>query len=179
MPPRVAFLRAVNVGGRWVAMPVLREFLAGQGLTNVRSLLQSGNLVFDAGSASPAELEDLLERELLRQLHLASDVFVRTGDELAAAIAANPFPAEAERDPAHLLVIFLKAAPKPAGLDALRSAVPGPELVEPGQRHLYVYYPAGIGRSKLTNALIERKLGASGTGRNWNTALKLLDLARG
>jgi uncharacterized protein (DUF1697 family) len=87
-------------------------------------------------------------------------------------VAGNPFPDEAERDPGHLVVMFLKTAPRAKAVQALQAAIEGPESVRAAGKHLYVAYPAGIGRSKLTNTLIEKKLGVRGTGRNWNTVLK-------
>ena len=88
-------------------------------------------------------------------------------------VAGNPFPEEAERDPSHLLVIFLKEAPDRKDVMALQSAIKGREVVRAKGRHAYVVYPDGIGRSRLTSALIEKKLATRGTGRNWNTVLKL------
>ena len=93
-------------------------------------------------------------------------------------IARNPFPKEAESDPGHLLVVFLKEAPDAKSVKALQSAIKGPETVRSEGKQLYVVYPAGVGTSKLTNALIERTLGTRGTGRNWNTILKLATLVR-
>jgi uncharacterized protein (DUF1697 family) len=91
-------------------------------------------------------------------------------------VARNPFPAEAERDPAHLTVVFLKDAPKAKAVEALAAAIRGREVIQADGRHLYAYYPDGVGRSKLTHALIESKLGTRGTARNWNTVLKLAQL---
>ena len=85
---------------------------------------------------------------------------------------------EAERDPARLLVVFLKDAPGAAHVKALAEAIAGPEVVRARGRHAYIFYPAGIGRSSLTHALIEKRLGTHGTGRNWNTVLKLAALAQ-
>ncbi|MFI5267588.1 MAG: DUF1697 domain-containing protein, partial [Chloroflexota bacterium] len=120
----------------------------------------------------------LLE-EAAKRLDLRTDFFVRSVDEWAGVIAGNPFLDEAERDPSHLVVLFLKAAPDASAVEALRAAVVGPEVIRAERRQLYITYPEGIGRSKLTNTLIERKLGTRGTGRNWNTVLKLKELASG
>jgi uncharacterized protein (DUF1697 family) len=173
----VALLRAINVGGRKpVAMADLRDLLAGLGFADGRSLLQSGNLVFRS-SRSGAPLERLLEAEAETRLGLETDFFVRTAAEWEEIMAHNPFPREAERDPSHLLTLFLKDATGPAALKALQAAITGPEVVRAWGRQAYIVYPDGIGRSRLTNALIERKLGTRATGRNWNTVLKLGALA--
>jgi uncharacterized protein (DUF1697 family) len=174
MPDYVAFLRAVNVGGHGnVSMARLKEFVAQLGFENPRTLLNSGNVLFSSDQRSAGDIEAVLEREADVRLTLKTDFLVRSKDELAEVIAANPFPSMAERDPSHLLVMFLKAAPDAKAVDALQAAITGPELVRPGVRCLYISYPAAIGTSKLTNAVIEGKLGTRGTGRNWNTVVKL------
>jgi uncharacterized protein (DUF1697 family) len=179
MTTYLALLRAVNVGGhRKVAMAELRELLAQLGFDNARSLLQSGNLVFGGKPGATAELERLLQAEVDARLDCCTDFFVRTREEWKAVIAHNPFPEAAERDPAHLLVMFLKDAPDGEHVKALQGAITGPEVVRAQGRHLYVVYPVDIGHSRLTSTLIERKLGTRGTGRNWNTVLKLGALAQ-
>ncbi len=177
MSARVALLRGINVGGHAVvSMSELRGVLERLGFQDVRSLLQSGNLVFRGGRRNGSALEEFLEAEARKALGLQSDFIVRTGVEWAAVVARNPFPAEAERDPAHLTVVFLKDAPKAKAVEALAAAIRGREVIQADGRHLYAYYPDGIGRSKLTHALIESKLGTRGTARNWNTVLKLAQL---
>jgi uncharacterized protein (DUF1697 family) len=106
-----------------------------------------------------------------------ADFFVRTAEELDAAIAHNPFPDEAKRDPAHLLILFLRDAPSPSAIKAMQGAIKGPELVRARGREAYLVYPEGIGRSKLTAAVLDKHVG-TGTGRNWNTILKLAALAK-
>jgi uncharacterized protein (DUF1697 family) len=100
---------------------------------------------------------------------------VRTAAQWSAIVAANPFPDEAVSDPSHLLLMVMKRDPFEDGVKALQ-AHPGPERIEARGRELYIVYPEGIGRSKLNGAAGWRKLGSLGTGRNWNTVLKLADL---
>ena len=178
MPTFIALLRAVNLGPHnKVAMADLRALLDELGLGNPRSLLQTGNLVFRSNASKTAELERRLEKEARARLGLETDVFVRTAQEWRKAVQGNPFPEEAESDPGHLLVFALREAPKPAAVKALQQAIRGREVVRAKGRHAYVVYPDGIGRSRLTNAVIEKHLGNRGTGRNWNTVLKLQALA--
>jgi len=173
----IALLRAVNVAGRnLVAMSDLRATIEQLGFTGVRTLLQSGNVVFQGPRASAAALERKLEAATAKELGVTTDYVVRTADEWQASIAKNPFPDEAKHDPSHLVVMPLKSPPNSAAVQALEAAIRGPEQIAVRGRELYATYPAGIGRSKLTVALIERKLGAVGTGRNWNTVLKLAAL---
>ena len=84
----------------------------------------------------------------------------------------------AEGDPSHLLVMFLKKEPDRDSVTALQKSIKGREIVKAKGRHAYIVYPDGVGRSRLTNTVIEKALGTSSTGRNWNTVLKLADLAK-
>ena len=175
----IALLRAVNVGGRKLAMADLRAVLTEIGFTDVQSLLQSGNVVFRSSRKVGATLERALEREVEAQLGLRTDFHVRSLAEWESVIAANPFSDEARRDPAHLLVLALKAAPPAAAAAALHAAITGRERVRVDGRHAYLVYPDGVGRSRLTTALLDKHLGGRGTARNWNTVLKLATLGRG
>jgi uncharacterized protein (DUF1697 family) len=173
----IGLLRAVNVGGRnRGAMSDLRALLHSLGMTDVRSLLQSGNVVFRSEVSTPEQLEDLVQQAAEKQLALQSACIVRTADEWQAVVAENPFQDDARRDPGHLLVVFLKKAPKTSDVTALRKAMTGGETIRVKGRHAYVVYPDSIGRSRLTTRLLEEALG-TGTGRNWNTVMKLGTLA--
>jgi uncharacterized protein (DUF1697 family) len=175
----IALLRAVNVTGyNRLTMIALRNFAIDLGLKNVRTVLQSGNVVFDvSGERSNDRLERRLEEEAALQLGITTDFFVRSRDEWDAMIEANPFQTEARDDPAHLVVMLLKHEATAAAEHAVRSAIKGSERIARGARLLYAVYPDGIGRSKLTNAVIERRLGTRGTARNWNTVLRLQECA--
>lgn len=178
MTSHVALLRGVNVGGnKGVPMSELKALAARLSLGNPRTVLQSGNLVFDCDGSSPADLESLLESETLRQLNVRTEYHVRTVSEWDAAVAANPFLKEAAEDPAHLVLMAFKTAPGPRALETLSAAWSGPERLHLKDREAYVVYPEGMGSSRLTQALLDRHLGR-GTARNWNTVLKLAAMAR-
>jgi uncharacterized protein (DUF1697 family) len=178
MPVHIAFLRGINVGGRnAVPMADLRDMVGGLGFTGAKTLLQSGNLVFTAASKSASALEKQLEQETEKRFGVAADYVIRSEKELAQVVAANPFPKEAKTDPSHLVVMFLKSAASAKDVQALQEAIKGREIVRGDGKHLYLVYPDGIGESKLTNVIIEKKIGTRGTARNWNTTLKLLALA--
>lgn len=173
-----AFLRGINVGGKKpVGMAGLRAMAESLGFSEVRTLLQSGNLIFSGDVDSDGALERRLEAEAKRLLGLETDFMVRRAAEIQRVIASNPFPEAARDDPGHLVVSFLKSAPAAGALEALRAAIAGRESVELAGRDLFILYPDGIGRSKLTSALMDKRLATRGTGRNWNTVLKLADLA--
>jgi uncharacterized protein (DUF1697 family) len=170
----IALLRAINVAGHQpVAMSDLRELVVKLGFGDARSLLNSGNLVFK-GDGKAGELERLLESGAAKHLALQTDCFVRTAAEWKQIVAENPFRDEAKRDPGHLLLMLLKDAPARERVRALQEAIVGREVVRADGRQAYIVYPDGVGRSRLTNVLIEKKLGTRITGRNWNTVLKLL-----
>ncbi len=180
MPVHIALLRAVNLGGSTsLQMESLRALLRRMGFEGVRSLLQSGNLVFGSDSRSGSPLESVLEDAIEANFALRTDVFVRPAPEWHSIVTQNPFPREAARDPSHLVVTVLKAAPSATAWKGLDAAIRGPEVVRGAGRHAYIVYPEGIGRSRLTAALIERQLGTRGTSRNWNTVVKLDALASG
>jgi uncharacterized protein (DUF1697 family) len=174
----VAFLRAVNVGGRGaIRMADLKALGEGLGFTNVRTLLQSGNMVFDGKgttTAIAAKLADAIEAA-----HgFRTPVMVRTAAELDAAIGENPFAREAKDDPSHLLVLFTNGKPGGDAKARLAAIRTDKEVLTLGSRELYAYYGGGIGRSKVTVAVLEKALDVSVTGRNWNTVTKLAAMAR-
>ena len=158
-------------------MTVLRDFITQVGLQDARSLLQSGNLIFASRVRMGAELERFLESEAADRLSLEVDFFVRTPEEWKSVIRQNPFRKEAERDPQHLIVLFLKSVPAAEDVAALQADIKGPEIVMAKGKQAYIFYPNGMGRSTLTTAMIEKRLGR-GTGRNWNTVLKIGIIAK-
>lgn len=174
----VAFLRAVNVAGHnGVGMRDLCAMAEGLGLANVRSFLQSGNLIVQSGKSAQT-VAALLERGSKERLGLATDFIVRSREQLDAAMAGNPFRDEARDAPARLVVAFTHVPPKPAGLAALQQAIRGRERVAAANGEVFVVYPDGIGRSTLTTALLERHLGTPVTARNWNTLTRLAALMK-
>lgn len=173
----VALLRAVNLGSHnKISMADLRQFFIGLGFGDAQTLLQSGNVVFSGGSKATAALEQTFEREARTQLGLDTDFFVRTGREWRELVDANPFPKEAKSDPGHLVAVVVREAIDPSTAAALQKAIPGRERVAARGRCLYIVYPDGIGRSKLTPALMGKHIRTRGTARNWNTVLKLAAL---
>lgn len=175
----ITVLRAINLGAHnRIAMADLKAMLGTLGYQDPRTLLVSGNAVFKCASASCAKIESALEAASIRHLKVTTDYFVRSAKEWQAIVAANPFPKEAKSDPARLVMMCLRDAPSAAQVKALRAAIKGREVVEADGRHAYFVYPDGQGNSKLTIAVIEKALGTRGTARNWNTVLKLGELAQ-
>jgi|SRR5215210_744226 len=174
----VALLRAVNLAGHnRVAMAALRDLCTGLGFLDSQTLLQSGNIVFRSHLRDSGELERTLEAELARRLEVETEFMVRSGAEWRKIVSGNPFRAEAEGDPGHLLLMILKQAVSAQAVKELQAAISGREVVRGAGREVYIVYPDGVGRSRLTISMIEKRLGTRATGRNWNTVLKLQALA--
>ena len=171
-----ALLRGINVGGRArVPMRELAEVLDSLGHEDVVTYIQSGNVIFHSRSSDGAAVRAELERSIRERFGLAVTVLLRTPIELGAVAQANPFPAAGET-PSKLHVVFLDGAPDAAAiadLDPERS--PGDRFAVSGSE-IYLDLPSGSGRTKLTLDWFERRLGVSGTARNWNTLLKLIEL---
>ena len=174
VPRSALLLRAVNVGGNALRMATFAEILTDAGCSSVQTFGASGTAVVETPTNVRGEtLEQKVEVALRQRAGLRTEVFARERDEWNGVIRSNPFPREAQDDPAHLLVVFLKRRPEPVSWSRLAGVVAGPERTAPGGRHAYIVYPGGIGRSKLTAARIDRALGVPGTGRNWNTVVSL------
>jgi uncharacterized protein (DUF1697 family) len=169
----VALLRAVNVGGRKVTMKELREAAEALGFANARTLLASGNLMFDSKAAPAEKLETRLEAAIASTFGLVSEVMVRDPAQWTAILKANPFLKKAKDDPAHLVCIICKDKPDAAALNAylesFREKYDKGEQIEAVGREIYIDYGDSIGQSKL---VLPRRV-CTGTARNWNTVLKL------
>jgi uncharacterized protein (DUF1697 family) len=157
-------------------MERLARAAQGPEITRVRTFLTSGNLLFWSPPVPTARLRILLEERLPPRLGGRVDLQVCSQGEWRGLIRGNPFPSQAREDPTHLLLYPLAATPSPGAWKRTVEAIPGPELLQRKGRGLYVYYPDGIAGSRLTPARLERCLGQSTTGRNWNTARRILQL---
>jgi uncharacterized protein (DUF1697 family) len=171
-----ALLRGINVGGKnKLPMPELRSLLEDAGYEDVVTYIQSGNAVLRS-PVGRDRLARTLEEQIAARFSLAVRVVLRTHGELERIAAANPFGADGD-EPKGLHVVFLDRVPKAgaiAALDPNRS--PGDEFRVAGSE-IYLRYPHGSGRSKLTLDYFERRLEVAGTARNWNTLLKLIELS--
>lgn len=173
---QIALLRGVNLGPRnRIAMPALRELLTGAGFEDVRTYVQSGNVVLS--SETPSEqLESECERLIAERFGLDIDVIVRTRDELAAVIRRNPL-GDVAGDPKRYQVSFLQAAPDPEDVERLSALAVGAERLVAIERELYAWHPEGVARSRLWAGLADRRLGVKATARNWTTTTTLLGIA--
>jgi uncharacterized protein (DUF1697 family) len=170
----VALLRGINVGAHnRVAMADLRELMTGLGYQDVRTHLQSGNVVFRAEAASNAALEEAIGDRLAAELGLHVAVVVRTADEFRAVAAGNPLPTH---EPARLVVLFLSGPPTPGRIEAVDPSRYSPELFAARDTEIYLYCANGILESGLIKVFADQRLGCAVTARNWNTVVKVAAL---
>ena len=171
----IVLLRGINVGGKnKLPMADLRASLTGAGFTDVETYIQSGNVALTAPSCNTDSITELIAKDF----DLTIPVVVRTQAQLQATIDNNPFP-EVEAEPKRLLVYFCSnevSDPTLANLD--RAKYEG-DRVETGPAEIYVAYREAVSASKLTNAVLDRVVGATTTARNWKTVLKLAEMAAG
>lgn len=178
MTASIALLRAVNVGGHnIIPMADLRALCESLAWRDVKTLVQSGNVVFRCQNHDPAALSKKLAAVIEKQFGFRPEVVVRTSAELRSVVDRNPFAKRKDIDPRKLLVNFLAGSPSAEAQVKVKQIKVGPEELKIDGRELYIYYPDGFGKSKLTNTVLERTLGTPGTTRNWNTVTKLLEMA--
>jgi uncharacterized protein (DUF1697 family) len=173
----IALIRAVNVGGRKLPMAELRALCSELGWKDIETYIQSGNLVFSAAGKADS-IEPKLETAIRERFGFHSDVMVRSADSWAAILAANPFPEASEAEPNRVLVGLSKVQLRSDAADALAARAAAGEQVREAGGALWFHYPAGVGTSKITPALIDRAAGSPVTGRNWRTMLKLGEMAK-
>ena len=169
-----AMLRGINLGKRQLKSAELKAVVEGMGFTEVKTILASGNVVFEAGDAEPEALERDLHAALEKATGLKSQVFVRNRAELAKLVETNPFPDEARERPSFLVVSFHRDPVDNAAIDRLARSYDGPERMVVVGRELFTDFPDGQGRSNLIPAMQKARLSQRNTGRNWNTVQKLL-----
>jgi uncharacterized protein (DUF1697 family) len=177
MPVIIGLLRGVNLAGhKKIKMEDLRALCDSLGLHNSQTYVQSGNVIFRTTERNLARLASRIEDAIEKKAGFHSSVILRTPSDLKAVIARNPFATRPGIEPGKLIVTFLPADPAPEMQDAVRNLKTNLEEVRLHGREVYTYFPDGMGRSKLV-PVMERILKKSGTGRNWNTVTKLLEMA--
>jgi uncharacterized protein (DUF1697 family) len=175
---QIALLRGINLGSRnRIAMPALREELEDAGFEDVRTYLQSGNVVL-ASDLSTDRLARRLERQIEKAFKLEIEVVVRTRDELADVVKRNPLKKVATNPKRYQVSFLAKKLPAKTVDELAALAAPSERFVAHG-RELYAWHPDGVARSKLWARLAGKGLGVTATARNWTTVTKLLELADG
>lgn len=175
MHHRIILFRGMNTGGVRAPVGEQREMAEAMGLKNPRTLQASGNLVVESDMATDA-LETAIEKAMQDRFGLAIAAMARTPEQWAKLIAANPFPREAAAHPAKVVAMVMKDGIKASALDACRALAEDGEAVEAIDDVLYFWFPNGQGQSAIFKKATPRMLGM-GTGRNWNTVVKLAEMA--
>ncbi len=172
----IVLLRGVNVGGaNRLAMADLRALVGSLGHTSVSTYIQSGNIVLTSARSDRAALAAEICAGIERAHRLSVSAVLRTPDELREALAANPFTAEPVAT--KVLVTFLSEVPSPDDVVRLERDRFAPDRFELLGGEIFMHYPTGAGRSKMTLDYFEKRLGVRGTARNLNTVSKLIELA--
>ena len=171
----ISLFRGINVGGqRIIPMKDLKELYEALDFKDVVTYIQSGNVVCSSDDTDMALVSQRIEDRFAEKFGFHSNVIVRPAAEFAEIIERNPFQGQSK----WLLVLFLATPAASTALEDIHNAYTGPEELHLVGQELYIYYPNGVGRSKLTLTLLEKKLKTAGTGRNWNTVLQLQKMAQ-
>jgi uncharacterized protein (DUF1697 family) len=181
MPTYISMLRGINLAGhKRVEMARLRVMFEGMGFEQVRTYINSGNVVFKTGKSAPAALSKKIEERMVAEFGFGALVITRTAAELGRAIEGNPFAKESRSDPAYVFIGFLERAPKADAVEKLQARAAKTEQAHCSGKEIYVYYVDGMGRAKLlTHGVLEKVLAVKATMRNWNTVSKLYEMAGG
>jgi uncharacterized protein (DUF1697 family) len=178
MPVLISMLRGVNVVGRnKIKMEALRALYESLGFEDPLTFIQSGNVIFRTKGKNSAALAKQIQNAIERQFGFRPEVILRTTDELRSAIAATPFPRRRNLEPSKILVTFLTAEPGPDVHGTLLGLKGYPEELHLKGRELYIYFPDGVGKSKLPWSKVEKLVQTTGTARNWNSVTKMLAIA--
>jgi uncharacterized protein (DUF1697 family) len=175
----VALLRGVNVGGHHrLPMKELAAMFEAAGCKDVRTYIQSGNVVFRAGAPLAKKVPVVIASAISRKFGFDAPVIVRSTREMLAITRANPY-LEKGSDPAYLHVVFLADEPAKAAIVSLDPDRSPPDRFTVRGREIFLHLPNGAGRSKLTNQYFDSKLKTISSGRNWNTVMTLLEWMQG
>jgi len=174
MPRYVAFLGSINVGGNRLTMAELRHALEREDFENVETVVASGNVLFDHDERPTRGLEEKLEHVLRDRFDMTSIAAVRSRNEVAEAIAGNPFAEDGDEKLVHTMFLERDADPAQFRVLVADHEGRGPERLAIGPRALYIDYAGGVGQSRLTGPFIERRLGLRGTARNMRSLRRIL-----
>ena len=179
METYIALLRGINVSGqKKINMNDLRSLLSAIGLENVRTYIQSGNVIFQHAPHQQRVLEIQIEQTIQRAYSFDVSVLIKTHAELTLTLERNPFVTDPDKDQARLYLTFLSEAPEQTKMDKLNETNYAPEVFIIKDKDLYFYCPNGYGNTKLNNNFFESKLKVRATTRNWRTVNELHKLSK-
>jgi len=178
MPVYIALLRGINVGPhKRMKMEKLRASCEALGCQQVKTYIQSGNVVLQAAKLSASSLAKRIQERIVADFGFASDVILRTREEMQKIIQGNPFLKEGGIDSSKLHVVFLSEAPAPVAVKKLEALTLAPDRIRHSGREIYFYFPNGVSGSSLWKHNLDRMLSVASTMRNWNTVNKLNEMA--
>lgn len=178
MPVYITMLRGINVTGHnKVKMDELKGLFESLGLENVRTYIQSGNVVFDGAKATAKKISRDIEKQISQELGLSVSVVTKTKAELGKIIKSNPFIQNEKVDLSKLHVTFLSGKPSKAAFEKAGEVNSGADEFAAIGKEVYVHCPHGYGRAKLSNNYFEKILDVAATTRNWKTVNKLFEMA--
>ncbi len=174
----ISMLRGINVSGqKKIRMVELQKLYKSLDLVNVRTYVQSGNVVFESSEPDPSKLAELIESQIEQAFGFQVVVFIRDADELRRIIESNPFLNPRNENPDKLHVTFLYRTPSASAWNTLNAPDSEADEFVPGEKEIFLFCPNGYGRTKLSNSFFERKLGVPATTRNWRTVNTLYAMA--
>jgi len=180
MKTYISLLRGINVSGqKIIKMELLRKMFEDFGFGNVRTYIQSGNVVFSSNEKDISKLEKIIRKEIEKAFGFDVHIKILIPEELKLALDGNPFLKDNSLDIKQHYFTFLDKNPADENWEILKNIQLNGEKMELNEKVLFVYYPSGAGTTKLTNNLIESKLKVNSTMRNLNTIKKLLEMASG
>jgi uncharacterized protein (DUF1697 family) len=178
MPVLISMLRAVNVGGHSkIKMDALRALYASLKFENPQTYLQSGNVIFKSNERNLDLVAKRIQSAVEKKFACRTEIILRTTAELRSVVAKNPFAKRPNIVPGKLLIAFLASDPGDAARKTLEDQKFAPEELHVSGREFYIYFPDGMGKSKLPWPRIYKILNTPGTGRNWNSVTKMLEIA--
>src|ERR1700704_2945507 len=178
MPVFICMLRGVNVGGHnMIKMDALKALCVPLKFKDAQTYVQSGNLIFRTEEKDQAKIAKRFQDAIEKKFKFRPDVILRTATEIRDVIKKNPFAKRNGIEPNRLLVTFLSGDPGKEAREKALAIDTSPEEMHLIGREAYIYFPNGQGRSKFPWPAIERALGTSSTGRNWNSVTKMLEMA--
>ena len=178
MPTYVALLRGINVSGqKLIKMAELRAQLAELPYDNIRTYIQSGNILFEREAAEPAVIEEEVRQLIAKHYGFDVPVMVKTREDLDYVVNNHPFIHQRNEDPKFVHVTFLAEEPDPERVAKLREEDYSPEEWVLDGTYFYFFSPKGMGNAKMSNTFVENRLKVKATGRNWRTTMKLWEMA--
>lgn len=178
MPVYIALLRGINIGPhKRMKMEKLRASCEALGFEEVKTYIQSGNIVFRTGKLRPEALTKKLEERIVRDFGFSSDIIIRSKQELDEIVTGNPLLRERGVDESKLHVVFVREAPSPAAIRKLESLTLEPDKIRHAGQEIYFYFPNGVSGSSLWKHPLDRILEVPGTMRNWRTVITLSGMA--